>query len=298
MKYNEHFYPYNPEPDKYPVYLTGVGGSEYQEHVVRPEGYYWHQILHCAEGQGTLRLWGQHSEAAFNNDSSVIVDGEQRALEITIGPGDYIFLPKGCPSEYYGADKKWDVRWIAFEGYALERMLPKLEMSEAFVLHAAGKDIEKLDGIFDQMIRTLHTNRLFGSDICSGLMYEYLIEFHLLMDTENLQAKKGKMNILLPVITYIEDHLGEDFPITDLAEVAGISHQHLCRLFKEMFHDKPNEYVASRRVEFAKKLISETTLSLAEISDKAGFVNPSYFSTVFRRVEGISPNEFRKNLHR
>lgn len=283
MKYNEHFYPYNPNADMFPVYLTGVGGSEYQEYVDKPEGYYWHQILNCESGYGTLRYY---SEA------------DQEMCEVRIEPGDYFFLPKGWPHKYFGDEVRWDVRWVTFDGYAVERMLGQFGMKEPFVLKSRELDTQPLEEIFEQMIRVMHTNRLFGSEQCAGLAYRYFLEFHMLTDRDNNPEKRGRMNILLPVIAYVEENIDKDFSITNLAEVAGVTHQHLCRLFKEAFNRKPNEYVARRRIDYAKKLMAETSLSLSEISERAGFVNAAYFSTVFRRMEGINPNEFRKNMNR
>lgn len=40
MKINENIYPYNAEARKLPVHLTGIGGSEYQYHIIRNEGYH------------------------------------------------------------------------------------------------------------------------------------------------------------------------------------------------------------------------------------------------------------------
>ncbi|UKI15757.1 MAG: hypothetical protein L6V87_08555 [Ruminococcus sp.] len=55
-KINQYFYPYIGQVKDLPVYLAGIGGTEFQEHISRPEGYCWHQILFSAEGGGTLEF--------------------------------------------------------------------------------------------------------------------------------------------------------------------------------------------------------------------------------------------------
>ena len=101
MKINENIYPYNAEARKLPVHLTGIGGSDYQYHIIRNEGYHWHQILYSAGGSGILKY-----------DNTAIV----------INEGDFFFLPAGYPHEYYTENSEWDVRWVAFDGYAVNNL--------------------------------------------------------------------------------------------------------------------------------------------------------------------------------
>ena len=83
--------------------------------------------------------------------------------------------------------------------------------------------------------------------------------------------------------------------MTDLAALAGISSQHLCRIFKETMRMRPTEYLTYRRLGEAKNLLRHSNHSVAEIGSMCGFPDPGYFSTVFRRYEKVSPVEYRKN---
>ena len=56
VKINQHAYPFIEQVKNLPVYLTGIGGTEYQGAVNRDEGYCWHQILFCADGSGVLKF--------------------------------------------------------------------------------------------------------------------------------------------------------------------------------------------------------------------------------------------------
>ena len=100
--------------------------------------------------------------------------------------------------------------------------------------------------------------------------------------------------MLMPALNYIEENFRRDFPITVLADVTGVSQQYLCRVFNQTMNLRPNEYITCRRLQEAKHLLSETTLPVREICMLSGFADASYFSTVFRRYEGISPAEYRK----
>lgn len=55
-------------------------------------------------------------------------------------------------------------------------------------------------------------------------------------------------------------------------------------------------YLSHRRIEESKYLLGNTGHSLAQISELMGFSSPSYFSQCFRKAEGISPNEYRRQV--
>lgn len=54
-KIKRSIYPCVEQVKNLPLYLIGIGGTEYQEHIKRTEGYWWDQILYCAEGSGCLK---------------------------------------------------------------------------------------------------------------------------------------------------------------------------------------------------------------------------------------------------
>ena len=56
VKINQNAYPFIEQVKNLPVYLTGIGGTEYQGAVNRPDGYCWHQILFCGGGNGILKF--------------------------------------------------------------------------------------------------------------------------------------------------------------------------------------------------------------------------------------------------
>lgn len=94
-------------------------------------------------------------------------------------------------------------------------------------------------------------------------------------------------------INQYDDNFHNDFSMTVLSDIAGISQQYLCKIFKQTMNIRPNEYVTCRRTTEAKKLLTETNLSIA---DRSGFSDTGYFCTVFRKQEKMTPTEYRK-LH-
>lgn len=266
-------YPYNTNFKELPFYLAGIGGSEYQGHITRPEGFMWHQIFFCGGGSGTLKY----------DDKSII-----------ISQGDYFFIPKGYPHEYYPDTEKWDVRWAAFDGPCCGKLLEQFNMRQPIV--AAARENVTAENIFDRMITSVKTDILYCDYTCSGLIYCYIIEFHRMMSADVDRKKSKQLTMLLPALQYINNNLSQDFSIAFLAKMLKITPQHFCKIFRETLNMRPNSYIITRRLEEAKRQIRENRLPIAEISHRCGFHDPGYFSTVFKKYEGISPAEYRRRI--
>jgi AraC family transcriptional regulator len=96
------------------------------------------------------------------------------------------------------------------------------------------------------------------------------------------------------VIDFIESHLAEDIALEDLASVAGSSRFHFSRAFREATGFPPYRFLIHRRIDAAKTLLLQDTLTIAEIAEQCGFNSQSQFSAMFRRVFGSSPARFRR----
>ena len=97
-------------------------------------------------------------------------------------------------------------------------------------------------------------------------------------------------------LDYIEANLASKLGIGDLAEVVALSRSHFSRAFKCTLGLSPMEYVAVRRVERAKELISSTRERLAEVALACGFADQPHFNRRFRALIGMSPGRWRRSL--
>lgn len=273
MPVNQNIYPCNPQVRQLPIYLTGIGGSEYQYHIKRTEGYCWHQLLYSAKGQGSL---------CYDN------------VTIPLGEGHFFFLPADYPHEYYPKEGNWDVRWVAFTGFACPQILQELGLTRPVCVRL--EDCSPLEKLYNKLFVTQKTDHVHGDFTCSGLMYDYLLAFHKQVLDKGPSGGTDKSSLLMPVLNYIDDNFHKDFPMTVLAELAGVSSQHLCRIFKETLHMRPTEYLTYRRLSEAKTLLRHSELPVAKIGEQIGFPDAGYFSTVFKRYEGVSPAEYRKAI--
>ena len=97
-------------------------------------------------------------------------------------------------------------------------------------------------------------------------------------------------------IAYLSRHCGEYITLEILAERFSISKQGLITRFKKSTRKTPMQYLNFIRINQSKLLLRETALSVGDIAVQCGFENIYYFSNVFKRVTGVSPLCYRKEI--
>lgn len=88
----------------------------------------------------------------------------------------------------------------------------------------------------------------------------------------------------------------EDFSLTILASKIGLTNSYLSSLFKKIFGIPFQEYMLNERLEKGKILLLSTSLKNYEIAEKIGISDPNYFSTLFRKKYGYSPNQYKQKV--
>jgi AraC family transcriptional regulator len=92
---------------------------------------------------------------------------------------------------------------------------------------------------------------------------------------------------------YADVFFTSQITINDLAETAGLSANHLLRMFRQAFHQSPHQYIISRRLEHAQNLLRYTDRTVTEICLDVGFESLGSFSWLFHRRTGLSPLAYR-----
>lgn len=95
------------------------------------------------------------------------------------------------------------------------------------------------------------------------------------------------------VLSHVGENIGKDLTVAELAQVVGMSQYYFSKLFKMSTGTTPHQYVMRQRVERAQELLRERQLTLVEIATNVGFETQSHFTSVFRRLVGITPKRFR-----
>ena len=111
---------------------------------------------------------------------------------------------------------------------------------------------------------------------------------------EQKQYMPGKnLALISPAIQQIDRSFAEnDFRISRLAALCGISEVYFRRLFLNTFGVSPREYIIQKRIEYAKALLSSGNFSVTEIGRMCGYAEPCHFSREFSKRVGVSPSQY------
>lgn len=110
----------------------------------------------------------------------------------------------------------------------------------------------------------------------------------------NTCAEQHKQNYITScTIEYIDEHLSEILSLDVLASICYCSKPYLSAVFKKNIGQTLTDYICSKRIGRSRELLDLTTMSVSEIAYACGYSDPSYFTRVFRQLEGISPTKYR-----
>jgi AraC family transcriptional regulator len=92
---------------------------------------------------------------------------------------------------------------------------------------------------------------------------------------------------------FIHEHIAENIQVEQLAALVHMSPSHFARAFKKATGYPPHFYVTTKRLKFARFMLSEGSLPLIEVAERAGFHTQQHFTEVFHRYTGSTPRAFR-----
>jgi YesN/AraC family two-component response regulator len=92
---------------------------------------------------------------------------------------------------------------------------------------------------------------------------------------------------------YLREHYAEDLSMQMVAKAMNYSDAYFCKLFKQCFHANFSTWLNEFRVQQAKALLSDTQMSIQEVSRACGYADANYFARIFRRVTGKTPTQYR-----
>lgn len=98
------------------------------------------------------------------------------------------------------------------------------------------------------------------------------------------------------IIRYLQNHLDEDISLSVLADEFHLNSQYISQLFKSEVGVGFLTYLTNIRMENARKLLVSTSLPISEISSRCGYADYRVFTKVFKKNEGITPSQYRKEF--
>lgn len=227
----------------------------------------------------------------------------ERTRSAVIGPGDLSIVSRGTPI-FVRWSQEADILVVALDPMFVEAVAIQSG-------HLDGVEFITNPGVFkdpaiEHIILALRAElnegcpagRLFGESLVTALATHVLRRYSavpLKLVESGGGLPPGKLR---HVIEYVQEHLGEDTSLSQLADRVQMSPYHFAHLFKQSTGLPPHKYVLQQRIAKAKRLLADRRHSLVEITYALGFPSQAHFTTVFRKLVGVTPGLYREGTMR
>ncbi|WP_461809936.1 response regulator transcription factor [Faecalimonas sp.] len=123
-------------------------------------------------------------------------------------------------------------------------------------------------------------------------MIDNLKKKHILIEPH----KKANSFIVKNAMKYIDGHYNEKLTLSEVAEKTYVSQWHLSKLLNKEMKKSFTEILNDTRIKYAKRMLKDSSLRIGDVAREVGFLDFSHFSRVFKKIEGISANEYRNHM--
>lgn len=110
---------------------------------------------------------------------------------------------------------------------------------------------------------------------------------------QKVQEPVENQRVIAEIAEYLKEHIEQDISLDQCARYFNYNPNYLSRMFKKLFGKTYTEYMIDKKIERCKELLSETDLSINEISVRLGYNSPQNFIRVFKKYTLMTPGQYR-----
>ena len=207
-----------------------------------------------------------------------------------IEPNRIVIIPKKLPHMYWADEEHpWSIQWIHFDGKYVLKHYPYLK--DFTVLKMYRNQSTTITSAFITMIDNLNIEMTQNVVSHAELSMKYILATTFV----GVQfGKQEKENHVENAITYMRSNIFTNLTLNDIASECNISKSQLSLLFTKEKNTSPINYFLTMKIDLAVKYLLLTDMSIKEISYRLGFKDQYYFSRLFKKVQGFSPLQYKK----
>lgn len=200
-------------------------------------------------------------------------------------------IEKQCPDVFFT-----DIRMPGYTGLEVLARLhqkglkPKVVFISGYAEFAYAQKALELKA-YDYLLKPIEQEQL--NRVLESMQAEFEAENPSFVQP---QTDAVSLTTIRQIVNEIQKRYTENITLTDLAEKYGISPSHLSGLLKNELKQPFSEYIAARRIQNAKELLKDENLSVAQVAEMTGYNDYFYFTKVFKKMVGLSPSKYRKDL--
>ncbi len=281
------------------LFFYNASSVQSERILYTPSSFARGAVLHLQE-VGSLKALHPHTSMRADlvsylcflvlaGEGHLMYEGKQYPLK----QGDCVFIDCRKAYSHSTSDHLWSLDWCHFyapflpaiyEKYKERGGLPVFHSENPLAFQTILEQLYQLAASSDY-IRDMRINESL-STLLTLLMQES-------WNPENSVVSPKRME-LATVKVYMDEHYIEKITLDDLEARFFINKYYLLKIFKETYGTTISNYLISKRITRAKQLLRFTQMTIDEIGCAVGMDGTGYFSRMFKKEEGISPKEYRK----
>lgn len=212
-------------------------------------------------------------------------------------PGNWIFIPPKAKHKNIYRTENTERYLIYFsKDYINPSLFGKIcELSSKACFAPKREAGEYLAELINKLLIEFKNPGEFSTELYKSYLFQIMVTLLTKVSEKECDEQNSSMYFFAQnTIEYINEHFHERITLNELADMNYVTPGYLSNIFKKATGFNISNYIQTRRLIHAKKLLCETDDSILEISEKCGFNDSNYFSVAFKNYTSMSPKQYRK----
>jgi AraC-like DNA-binding protein len=267
-------------PSVFQMYITQIGyfpkaSFHYRE---RRKGCEDNILIYCLQGKGHVVVGDRYYEVNANQ---------------------YILLAATESYMRYWADAEtpWTIYWVHFNGMRVEDFNHFLNLNNnkgPISLSFNAKAIDLWNDMYNSLEMGYSTENLCNANFC---LYNFIATF-LFLERHNTAAESGTSSLTTKTINHMRKNLDKKLSVDDMAGQHKLSSSHFSIVFRKATGMPPIDYFINLKMQKACQLLDMDESRIKEVAHNLGYEDQYYFSRLFKKYMGISPEQYRTSVKR
>ncbi len=230
-------------------------------------------LIYCSEGKGFLTTKGHR---------------------LSVKAGDLFILPPNTVHAYRSDEvQPWTVYWCHFQGWQADKFFDYIYHEQESSLIKSMTNIDILQS-FRELVSIVRDGTQLPDFVHASNFFRHILTK---IERQTKKITKQVQGLSVSNIQYLmRANINKSLSLAELASLSHYSKYHFSREYSRITGKTPMSHFIELKVEHACFLLEQTNLSMSEIAFQLGYDDALYFSRVFRKVMGLAPSAYRKNL--
>jgi len=258
--------PYPPLGQNSKYFITPGQGRTLQEY----------QLIYITRGEGTFESASVKKTPVKAGDCFMLFPGEWHS---------------------YRPDPKtgWKEHWIGFEGKIVDEWVANGFFDKKSPIYHIGVNDEIID-LLIKAIEVATAQKICYQQLLAGYLSHILGLVATLSNLHELKSGNDVENKIELARIYIQESIEKEISIPEVADRIGMNYSSFRFAFKKYTGISPVQYKINLKLQKAMEMLYNLDLSVKDIAFSLNFESQEYFATIFKKVNGISPTDFRRQM--